>query len=80
MKDQLILEKVKKLKPAQQEEALDFIEFLAQKYHNESPSAEKTPLKAGFMKGTFVMKEGFDDPLDDFMEPKAISPVGTKHG
>ena len=68
MKDQLILEKVKKLQPAQQEEVLDFIEFLAQKYHDASPSAEKPPLKAGFIKGTFVMKEGFDDPLKDFKD------------
>ena len=73
MKDQLIVEKVKKLKPAQQDEVLDFIEFLEQKYQDASLSAEKPPLKAGFMKGTFVMKEGFDDPLDDFTEPKAIS-------
>ena len=80
MKDQLILEKVNKLQPAQQEEVLDFIEFMAQKYHDASPPAEKPPLKAGFMKGAFVMKEGFDDPLNDFTEPKAISPVGTKHG
>ena len=73
MKDQLILEKVNKLQPAQQEEVLDFIEFLEKKYKDASWSAENPPLKAGFMKGTFVMKEGFNDPLDDFVEPKAIS-------
>jgi len=47
---------------------LDFIEFLEQKYPDDNQSAEKPPLKAGFMKGTFVMKEGFDDPLEDFKE------------
>jgi hypothetical protein len=68
MKDQLIVDKIKKLNPAQQEEVLDFIEFLEQKYQGPCLSAEKPPLKAGFMKGTFVMKEGFDDPLEDFKE------------
>ena len=49
MKDQLILEKVKKLQPNQQEEVLDFIEFLEQKYKKRA-----TP-KFGSGKGTFKM-------------------------
>lgn len=62
MKDQIILEKVKKLQPAQQEEVLDFIEFLAQK-HEPRP----TP-KFGSGKGTFKMMPDFDEPMDDFKE------------
>lgn len=36
-----------------------------------SPSpkpATKKPLKAGFLKGSFVMAADFDEPLDDFKE------------
>jgi hypothetical protein len=62
MKDQMILEKVKKLKPAQQEEVLDFIEFLEQK-HKKRPAP-----KFGSGRGTFKMMPDFDEPLDDFKE------------
>ena len=33
-----------------------------------SPSAAKKPLKAGFLKGSFVMAADFDEPLEDFKE------------
>ena len=44
----------------------DFVEFLKSK----TPTTEKsnTPRKARLAKGLIEMKEGFDDPLDDFKE------------
>jgi len=46
-------------------EILDYMEYLIQKYKEKK--IKKHP-KAGCMKGIFKMKEGFDEPLDDFKE------------
>lgn len=32
------------------------------------PSSAQKPLKAGFLKGTFVMAHDFDEPLEDFKD------------
>jgi hypothetical protein len=44
----------------------DFVEFLKSKTMAKEKS--KTQRKAGLAKGLIEMKEGFDDPLDDFKE------------
>lgn len=48
-----------------QKEAIDYIEFLIQKY--SKPKTKKHP-KAGCMKGTFVIKEDFNEPLEEFKD------------
>ena len=42
----------------------DFIDFLNQKV--KEPSGIVKARKAGFAKNMFTIKEGFDDPLEDF--------------
>ena len=46
-------------------EALLFLEFLVQK--NKVEKVKKHP-KAGCLKGIFVLKKGFDEPINDFKE------------
>lgn len=46
-------------------EALLFLDFLVQK--NKNDKIKKHP-KAGCMKGFFVVKKGFDEPITDFKE------------
>jgi hypothetical protein len=43
----------------------DFAEFLRSKLKTEKKG---TPRKAGLAKGLIKMKDGFDDPLEDFAE------------
>jgi hypothetical protein len=47
-------------------EMVDFLEFLFQKNKLEQKPQKK--IKAGFLKGTFKIKEGFYDDLDDFKD------------
>ena len=47
------------------EEVQDFIEFLKAKSKKEKEIKQR---KFGYAKGYFVMKPGFDEPLDDFKE------------
>ncbi|MFT6867979.1 MAG: hypothetical protein ACJA08_002826 [Cyclobacteriaceae bacterium] len=46
----------------------DFVDFLKSKSKAKSTSETKAPRKAGLAKGLITMKEGFDEPLDDFKE------------
>ena len=62
MSDQLVLEKMKHLSPAQKEQVLDYIEFL------EKKNDERPRPKFGSGKGTFKMMPDLDAPLDDFKE------------
>ena len=67
------------LPEAMKQELLAFFEYLAYKYkisqtkpaqtkiENDNEPQGKAP-KAGFLKGTFVMADDFDEPLDDFKE------------
>lgn len=69
MSELTIMRRIANLKPKQQEMVEAFVEFLEQKSQAE-PTVDKDypPLEAGFLKGTFVMKDDFDEPLDDFKE------------
>ncbi len=88
--EQQVVAQLKSLEPAQKEQVLAFIEFLAYKNkqlpkpkfgsgkglfemspdfdteHIQDDKKGHKPLKAGFLKGTFTMKDDFDEPLDDF--------------
>lgn len=61
-----LIKKIESLPEDLQEEVEHFVDFLKQK-SNEATRILKTR-KAGFAKGTFIMKEGFDDPLEDFKD------------
>lgn len=57
-----ILEKLRELPEAQQQQVLDYIEFLAQKYPKPQPRSKK-PRVAGLYKGKVWMSDDFNDPL-----------------
>jgi hypothetical protein len=59
--EQALLEQVRALTPAQQQEVLDFAAFLHQKTPQPVPK-KRTP---GLHPGAFVMSDDFDDPLPD---------------
>lgn len=64
MSDTELLRKVSELPENLKEELDSYIDFLLQKYaENISP---KEPLRFGMMKGTFIMSDDFDEPLEDF--------------
>jgi len=48
-------------------EVLDYIEFLSSKNNNPN-KIKRTHPKAGCMKGTFLIGQGFDDPIPDFKD------------
>lgn len=52
-----------------------YFEYLLFKYqipkntdNGKKVNPEKKTPKAGFLKGTFIVGEGFDEPLEDFKE------------
>ncbi|HTN07010.1 type II toxin-antitoxin system VapB family antitoxin [Agriterribacter sp.] len=65
MKSDLI-KKIESLPKNIQKEVENFIEYL--KLKDESGNALIKTRKAGFAKGMFIIKEGFDDPLEDFKD------------
>lgn len=71
----LLYSKIEGLPEHLQKQVLDFIEFLLSREIKDQrakeqvqPTAGKKPLKAGFLKGSFVMAADFDEPLEDFNE------------
>lgn len=66
--DQLhILEKIKMIPVAYQQEVEDFIDFILQKKVDKKDK-EKTNRKLGFLKGKMKMTGDFNAPLDDFKD------------
>ncbi|OFX35116.1 MAG: hypothetical protein A2X08_04915 [Bacteroidetes bacterium GWA2_32_17] len=61
---QLFLQ-INSLPEAMKKEVVDFIEFLQQKL---KPSKKKKERKFGCAKGFFIMKDNFDEPIDDFKD------------
>ena len=66
MTDQTILNKIHALPESLKQEILDFIEFIGQKYRT-SKQQKQIP-QYGSLKGTFEMRDDFDDPLEDFKD------------
>lgn len=64
IQDQQLLEAFHALPPEKQNEVLDFIGYLKSKTKPQKP-AERGAY--GSLKGTFVMREDFDEPLEDFL-------------
>jgi hypothetical protein len=57
-----ILEKLQDLPETQQQQILDYIEFLAQKYPKPQPRSSK-PRVAGLHRGKVWISDDFNDPL-----------------
>lgn len=58
-----LLEKIKRIPPAYQQEVEDFIDFiLEKKMHSQGKR------KLGLLKGKMKMGADFDEPLDDFKD------------
>ena len=66
MNDQDLLKKVSELPVGLKEEVSDYVDFLISKHLK--PESPKKPLKFGMMKGTFIMSDDFDEPLEDFKD------------
>ncbi len=65
METQLVYSKLNLLPDNLKSEVLDFIDFLLSKTNKiEKPN----PAKFGSGKGMFIMKDDFDEPLEDFKE------------
>ncbi|MFC1223907.1 DUF2281 domain-containing protein [Pedobacter sp. BG31] len=66
--DQLhILEKIKMIPVAYQQEVEDFIDFILQKKVSQK-NAVKSNRKLGLLKGKMKMSDDFNTPLDDFKD------------
>ncbi len=67
----LLYNKLSSLPESLKKEVNDFIEFLLNKSKNEKSGKEKPKPVFGSGKGVFIMKTGFDEPIDDFNEYKS---------
>lgn len=66
--DQLhILEKIKMIPVAYQQEVEDFIDFILQKKVPQK-NEQKSTRKLGLLKGKMKMHDDFNAPLDDFKD------------
>ncbi|MEO0471018.1 MAG: DUF2281 domain-containing protein [Bacteroidota bacterium] len=65
MSDQAILRKMNTLPDVLKQQIVDFIDFISQKYQAKQ---EKTVPEYGSLKGTFLMSDDFDEPLDMFKD------------
>ena len=67
MTDYTLYSKINLLPDELKEEVGLYINALLEK-KAEQGIATKPERKAGFLKGTFIINEGFDEPLEDFKE------------
>jgi len=66
MRNTQLIEKVKKIPPAYQQEVEDFIDFILEKRATKNNLAGER--KLGLLKGKLKMSPDFDEPLDDFKD------------
>jgi hypothetical protein len=66
MTDFQLLTKISTLPPDLKKEVEDFVDFLKSKASVQKPKKAKRQLGKG--KGTVVIKDNFDDPIEDFKE------------
>lgn len=62
----LLYSKLSSLPDNLKHEVSDFIDFLMSK--KNKPNGNKPKAKFGSAKGIFIIKPGFDEPLDDFKD------------
>ena len=65
MNDKSLYTKINALPGNLKMEVVDYMEYLMQKHHVKEKEKHPQP---GCMKGTFIMHDDFDTPLDDFKE------------
>jgi len=65
METSILIKEIETLPPELKEEVKDFVGYLKSKKSNISK--ERKPV-LGSGKGIFVIKDGFEDPLEDFAE------------
>ncbi|MBY0476072.1 MAG: DUF2281 domain-containing protein [Chitinophagaceae bacterium] len=65
MTDKDLYIEIKELPPALKKEVKLFIDFLKTK---QKPVKKIKKRKFGYAKGAFIIKPGFDDPLEDFKD------------
>ncbi len=65
MTDKDLYIEIKELPASLKKEVKLFVDFLKTK---QKPAKKIKKRKFGFAKGFFVMKPGFDDPLEDFKD------------
>ncbi len=72
MTEQVFIQQFSKMPEAMKQERMAYFEYLMFKYKLKSQLSEKKekgenvakkPLKAGFLKGTFVLADDFDAPI-----------------
>lgn len=65
-----ILKNLEKLPESVKQEVLDYIEFLVNRYAQETPKTPKTAKRGGLgiWKGKIWMSEDFDEPLEDLKD------------
>ncbi|MEZ4825674.1 MAG: DUF2281 domain-containing protein [Bacteroidia bacterium] len=63
MSDLTLFTKINQLSDDLKIEVMDFLEYLLSK--KKQKKSRKTP-KAGFLKGTFIIHDDFNEPLEDF--------------
>lgn len=68
MDTQLLYSKLNQLPENLKSEVLDFIDFLLSKPKVPKESKDSQVPKFGSGKGMFVMKDDFDEPLEDFKD------------
>ena len=71
MQPDLLLSQYQQLPNAFQEEVLHFVGYLLQKANQisvEKSSINPNLLKAGSLKGAFVVPDDFNEPLEDFKD------------
>ncbi|MEM8603955.1 MAG: DUF2281 domain-containing protein [Cyanobacteria bacterium P01_H01_bin.121] len=67
----MLLEKLEALPETLQTEVLHYIEFLSERYGEQSSQADTSNQKRGglgILKGKIWMSEDFDEPLEDMKE------------
>jgi hypothetical protein len=62
-----LLEKIKLIPDAYQQEVEDFIDFILEKKAS-AVSKRRSGRKLGLLKGKLIMSPDFDAPLDDFKD------------
>ncbi len=65
-----ILKNVEKLPESVKQAVLDYIEFLVNRYTQETPKTEKAAKRGGLgiWKGKIWMSDDFDEPLEDLKD------------
>lgn len=68
MENETILSKLNRLPDDLKREAVDFIDFLTEKYEKKTRTPGRKGRTYGSGRGLFVIPDDFDEPLEDFKD------------